>query len=453
MSNNNIKKFLDIDSTYRDRNRFPNPGQFDIIIGNSLPVCNFVDPISEQTPIITFTPSINYFSLQNGTLLLSPPPFPYQIDEKDSIVVCFDNFQNVNKTYNYYRGIGLTFITSLPSIEIITISGWIYIGTINNKDCFRIKLNTNITTDLTDPTLTLSFDPQVNYSQGYIHIPSGVITSDEYKNYYIHNETIDEYVNIISYDGTIALATFNAPVFWVENQQISIRKKLPGFRGTFGTGSTNKQLVLSSSTPNIEKGSFIRLIGSSNNNEIRFISSYEPFVATISEMLPSSPNAGDTYEILDFYRDNYNPLLYTGKSFSSNVCYEVELISLTLPNIDLLSDTNPSNFPYLYVELQNIESSFSPNILYSNNTNSRKMLFKVPVTEVNPPEFNAFMSLNAGSTTETIKLNPNKSFRFGVYLPNGKPFESILKDTKSPLEPNRYLQISAIFSLNYKFKV
>ena len=52
-------QYLEIDSTYRDRNQFPYPGQFDVIISqtgqkNKLTAIN---PVSLASPVVTYIPS------------------------------------------------------------------------------------------------------------------------------------------------------------------------------------------------------------------------------------------------------------------------------------------------------------------------------------------------------------------------------------------------------------
>ena len=107
------------------------------------------------------------------------------------------------------------------------------------------------------------------------------------------------------------------------------------------------------------------------------------------------------------------------------------------------------SYPYFYVEFQNISTSNSGNvnIIYSNNPNSTQKLFRVPVTDISPTTLNAFIKLDKTYMSQSIKLSPSSSFKFGVYLPDGRPLILSIPDTKSPLPPNPYLQISVLFSL------
>lgn len=449
-----ITKYLDIDSSYRDRNKFPNPGQFDIIVSQrgTQNINSSIDPISCQTPFVVFTPSDDLNSLLNASLLTTIDI----VNTQSSIIVCFPSGQNVNRTPNYYRGIGVTLVTTVPSVtETTTVSGWFYVSTVGATDCFRVLLRRNVIIDLANPGLVIEFKPQVNYNFGYAHIPTGIITSQEYKNYFIYNDIRDESVEIITYDGPIALATFNPPVGWLLTEQVSVREQLPSETGILQGGSSTNVLILpgtSSGIDNFYKGSFIRLInpGAPNNNEIRYITNYVGGTNSLT-VNPGFPDitAGDMYQILQFTSDSYNPISYVGTRIFQETCYDVQLTNLTLPNVNLSRGGVSASYPYFFVELYNIDTSNSGNynIMYSNNPNTTRIQFKVPVTDMSPPSLDSFLTLDKSYMIQTMPLNPSKNYRFGVYLPDGSPYVIDIEDSKSPEKPERLLQVSATFSL------
>ena len=86
-------------------------------------------------------------------------------------------------------------------------------------------------------------------------------------------------------------------------------------------------------------------------------------------------------------------------------------------------------------------------MLYSNNPNAVKKLFRVPVTNISPARLNAYVKTDKSYMVETIKINPYNSFKFGIYLPDGRPLVFSIPDTKSPEPPNPALQVSALFSM------
>lgn len=163
--------------------------------------------------------------------------------------------------------------------------------------------------------------------------------------------------------------------------------------------------------------------------------------------------AANILEILKFTKDNEYPLNYTGTTVSQNqmVCYEIELLSLILPNVPL--DNNIGGliafYPYVYVELSNVSD---PNagikgVLYSNNPNAQRALFRVGITDTPTPLISSFIKVAGNRSVQTVKFKPNDILHFRVYLSNGELFETLLKDNAPPLEPNPFVQISATFAI------
>lgn len=155
--------------------------------------------------------------------------------------------------------------------------------------------------------------------------------------------------------------------------------------------------------------------------------------------------------IVDFEKDNFSPLDYTGSIVSQNdaVCYEVTLIDLDLPIISLVSGSRISFYPFVYVELTNVSapSKNYQNCIYSNSPVADRALFIVPITDIVDPTIGNFVKLSNLFMTQTVKFKPNDAFRFSVYLPDGSLFIPIYYDTSTPYEPNELLQIHAVFSI------
>lgn len=165
-----------------------------------------------------------------------------------------------------------------------------------------------------------------------------------------------------------------------------------------------------------------------------------------------APQTQNLYEIELFTRDNWVPFSYTGSLVSQqeSVCTELELVSLTIPNSLLKSSRGGRAifYPYLYVELQPISASANyRGILYSNNPNAYKMMFRVVCDDTTPISNTLFLHMDSDSQTATVKFKPNDSFLFAVYQPDGSLLETVAQDYYSPTEPNPLVQISAIFSM------
>jgi hypothetical protein len=172
----------------------------------------------------------------------------------------------------------------------------------------------------------------------------------------------------------------------------------------------------------------------------------EPFPFTLT-------TDSQTFVILPFSYDNLNPFVYTGSLVSQQelVCYEVQLLNLVLPNVVLgtASGSLISFYPYIYVALQNVTAAGARlnNIIYSNNPNATRVLFRCPIKDVPNPVNSTFIKIDGSGMVQTIKFRPNDTLFFGVYLPNGEVFTTILNETVSPELPNPVIQISACFSI------
>jgi len=157
-------------------------------------------------------------------------------------------------------------------------------------------------------------------------------------------------------------------------------------------------------------------------------------------------------EVLPYLKDNEYPLNYTGSTVSQNqaVCYEIKLVSLILPNIPLKNTIGGiiAFYPYIYVEFSN---KIDPNggnkgVIYSNNPNASKALFKVSIQDTNNPDKTSFIKLR-GDGIQTIKFKPNDYLYFRVFLNDGILFETSKPDNSPPLPPDFFVQISAEFEI------
>ena len=162
------------------------------------------------------------------------------------------------------------------------------------------------------------------------------------------------------------------------------------------------------------------------------VTSPTQYYPSYSSNITNFPSPGTVINIVNFANDNYNPLIYNGSVVSQNetVAYEISLVNLTLPNITLITGSRAAFYPYLYVELSNVtaSSSSSKNVIYSNNPNSGKALFLVPITDITDPLRSPFIKLDAGSMVQTVKFKPNDCLRFSVFLPNGELYLTVMSD-------------------------
>ena len=164
-------------------------------------------------------------------------------------------------------------------------------------------------------------------------------------------------------------------------------------------------------------------------------------------------SSDNTYEILQFSRDNAFPFVYSGSLVSqqNEVCYEISLLNLRLPNttLNVGQGSRIAFYPYVYVELSNVSSAGKglTNIIYSNNPNSTKMLFRATVNDTIEPINSTYVNLNGDGAVQTIKFKPNDNLKFSVRMTNGELMKTYINESFSPFIPKNNIQISVIFSI------
>jgi hypothetical protein len=158
------------------------------------------------------------------------------------------------------------------------------------------------------------------------------------------------------------------------------------------------------------------------------------------------------YSLLLFYA-NYDSnycIQYYGNQFptSNPACYEIELLKLILPNVDLVTGSRIAFYPYVLVQFTNSSNTVAhlKFILESNNPHASDASFVCSIDDVTNPIVSSFVKIDGNGMTQTMKFVPNQDISFRVYLPNGEPFEPVEKDTIPPLPTNRIIQISCSFS-------
>ena len=280
---------------------------------------------------------------------------------------------------------------------------------------------------------------------------------DQYYNGYIlEDETLKEFRYITNYDATTRTLTIDLPFStgWSVGNSYSIRKSRPKEQNSF-IGIPNPAPTYATVQLNpvgaVTEDYTDYYLYPREEVEVYLILSHDltTNVVTIYPNPEVEFTAGGDYDILQFSRDNMVPLTYTGTSVGPSN-YEVELVDLILPNVELKTGTRVSFYPYFYVEFSNANGSntIDRNIIYSNNPNSVKQLFVAPIDDTSNPLTSRFLKLSQGSSMrQTVRFNPYDNLIFSVTLPNGDPFETLQSDNFSPLPPVPELQISAIFSI------
>lgn len=444
-------RYIEIDSTYRNRERFPHPASFDVLISQFGSRNRFraIDPVSDAAPMEVWIP--NDIAVAGGALPPIPPP------TADQFLVCWPSGTLVPeaKVNGYYNGVKIE-DTGLG--EIRCISTWEFISDNGTDECFLVTVDVPFSAVPVGP-----FDivQSTNFSIPVVWIPASVSADHAYVGCIIYNQSRNEFRTIVSFDGTTRLAGLDSDAsLWVDTDILVLRKSMPIQIGTLVGGSLNTAVIGPNAIDNdFYTGCFIRITSGTNINRICRITgyAYDDLSQEITLTLSCNPlltvplAAGDTYEILQCTRDNFVPFNYTGSLVSQQqmVCYEIELINLILPNTIIVSGGRIAFYPYVYVEFQNLSgaSAGTNGIIYSNNPNANRMLFRAAVDDIANPELSPFIKIDGDGMVQTVKFKPNDNLKFGVYLPNGELFQTVLPDTYSPEPANPLVQISALFSI------
>lgn len=429
------RSYIHIDSTYRNRKQFPLPASFVVPIASNNSfftpdALHAADPISEAYPSYVFAGQ----SANRGPEVFNGGTFVAPI-----LNIAASNIDN------FYNGYVITDTTIAETRTIIGYDGATQTVTLDHP--FSSTWAAANTYTITDPSTALTIQMQ----------PGASTVSGFYSGLLLKDETLNQYRFITAYDGTTRTATLSSAFTgWAVANTYSVRGLTSDEQGLIvvATPLTATLPATSSAVDNFYKGRFIYFSTGPATGEARVITSYvgATRVATVSPAFSPVPVPGNTYEILPFSRDNLYPLAYSGSVLSQQdtVNYEIQLLGLDIPNLDLVvaSGNRPSFYPYVLVELACDTSTggHARNIIYSNNPNAVYSTFVVPIADVSNPRSTQFLSLVANGMTQTMRFKPNDNLRFSVKMPNGELF-NVGPDTQSPLAPDPAIQISAVFSI------
>lgn len=456
------RNLIHLDSTYRDRNLYPNPADFEVILSQSSsktigPVITTIDPYTLYTnkqvsleavdPIVSGVPITPLLNNATGAYsftyvdVFGVSPLTYQSGSDSEFVL--SSASTLPSVDNYFSGL---FIKDNTSSDVTEIIGYDY-----RTHTFTVSppFSTNMVTTAGNYLIQLALNTQISTSN--IFIPSGSLGSNRYIGYLL--ETGGERKTITHYDGFSKIATVDSPFTTVSStSQFILRRDPPtSLTGTMMTGGTSSFGY----TGDNVLGRYVRLT-SSPTGQVSYVgkssqSGTGPTTYYITPPFTSPASTGTTFEILVVERDNMRPLeVFTSNSnMNQLVCYEICLESLILPNRVLISEYGGriAFLPFVYVELTNVTSPLSKsNSIYSNNPNASRALFMVPIEDIPDIIISPFVKIDVRSC-QIVKFKPNDNLHFRITLPNGDLFKTEESDTLSPGQPNFNLQISGLFSI------
>ena len=470
-------KYLEIDSTYRDRNNYPNPGDFEVYYINNKEKEYSLDPYTEYYPIIEFTSSLlenTNESVVNGLeicLDLSPDIndiYKYFYDEDPgSVIICRIKHPNkFIKKKNFYVGCGIKGIPyDKTELEYSKISSYDFLfeysDGVDMYDVGKFRLSnrfSNVFLNFDNISIyNTSINDPINTSNAYIFIPNGINIENYYIDCIIEDVSINENLKIISYDSFLKICKLETTFsnLWDINDRYTIRKYIPYEKGNIESISNIKYKAefLVSNIDDYYNNSFIRIndVNSILYNETRRIIGYNSIdkIITINEKFSSDILVPISCELLNFSRDTFNPIK-TVYNKDNYVLYEMELINIIVPNklLDIKGGGYPKDYPYLMIELENVSIVGNNRYtLISNNPNTSKVIFIAPIDDTTNLNVCNFIKFDGNGMRQIIKFKPDQSMKVTIKLPNGEIFKTLEKDTISPKIVNEQLQISICISI------
>lgn len=446
-------KYISLDSTYRNRTLFPNPNNFEVLFSDSgmKDRFNAIDPISDSVPLITFTTLFDKLTSNQqivGTLVSSAIPIGY-ITSPNYIIASF-TADSLQQQYNYYQG--AVFVDTTTNVSS-RITEYTFMETKTGSDYGQFKLETSLTNFSNGDAVVITNPTDVTSPTNLIFVPASVKSQNRYIDYFLYNNNTTESSLITDFNAITKMLTVATPITINSTDVLCIRKELPKL-GTLVSVTSESVVTLPASFgvyPLV--GGYLKISGI---DSILRINSVDTVIAAPDITVTVGGNfqglvAPAAFEFMAFTRDNFSPMVYSGSMLSQQEvsCYEIELIDLVLPN-QVLNISNGgfiSEHQYVFVELSNSNNP-STNVIYSNNPNSRNMLFKAAVPDILYPLITPFVRL-LGTTDlkQTIKFKPNDNLKLSVRLPSGDVIQSSVTDDMSPKPPLDYLQLTVQFSI------
>jgi len=417
-------KYLEVDSTYRNRKNWPLQSYF--LLENTRSIQTDDDPLSDAMPIISWKGRNSIIAQVVSSTL-------------NTIIITDINLPHDS---NYYTN--ATF--SPPGTRI---SSYTYLG----SNQAEIIISINLTNALATGT-TVSITDSTDLLIKRIFVPQlfGSIPSNYYIGKILYDESTGGYSNIIFSDKNTGTVTVSDVITgWNLTDSFNIRTSLPIQTGLADPSSTTNNVVGVLST---QPGSFIRLLPVYPHiqpaGQVSRIINYNIATSSITIFPPftASP-ALFVFEILPYTDTNVKQLTYSGTTQVECVNSTVRLLNLMIPHklFSVGYGGYPTNYPYLYVKLTP-KNSININVNCSNNPNGYNALFRATNTHISSVSNDiSFIKFSGDDIAVKVRFKVDTDIVFQVTLPSGESIEYVIADNISPMRPNPMLQISAVFEV------
>lgn len=263
-------RYLEFDSSYRNRKQYSSPADFVIEFGQSgqKGKTNSSDPVCNSSPILYWNSSFDETTAATTVAITGLTFTNSPSDTTTFIITAAAN--DLRTVTNYYSGavLQLTDSAATPVTVYTRISSYKILSTTSALVTVCNALPTSFPTGAVTGTIQNPTNATNTALTPMVFIPSGSAGDNFYYGYLIENVTTGEFFTITDYSGTTRLATLsgNTTATWLTtNNNFAIRKERPVTTSTIVAIDTNKPIsVQLASTTNSESGllngSFIRMI-------------------------------------------------------------------------------------------------------------------------------------------------------------------------------------------------
>lgn len=410
-----------IDSSYRDRNLYPNPCCFNVTV--NVPSRNFAnsaDPVSLEYPVGTYT----------GSTLDASTPAVLSISgtvTATSVGVVECTFPGVTlfDTEDYYAGLALN--------GSFRIDG--YRRVVPSTGSFQVPRNApalGAAVTLSWPTTSAPWD-------GTAAVRFFVPAKRREPYSYIVNETRRSSAPIDGNEQAFVLFTPPAGLGWTQFDVYSFCDSPPRAWSVTTAATPPGSTSLPLAPVSVPQECFVR-VGSYSGRLVSPSTVFPP-------VGPAGIPAGTLAVFAAFAYDNAQSIQYSGTPDQDARTWVAGLSALRIPNARLAGSMLPSllDYPNLYVEFG--EAHTAPrDCISSNNPNTGSAVFRV-VPDDASRHSDAFITYVV-SATKNVRFSPTaREFRLRVFTPDGSTVRFHSLDSRSPAPPLRSLQISVSFNM------
>lgn len=431
MNNFNFS-YVELNSTFRNRSKWPLPTEFETEFKQTSSTAqNYEDPFSNGYPGVSWTSNFFNVGALGDTMITGV--ITEILSAKSFNILSTGIFHDKEK---YYLN---AIVGNTSTNKYSNVKNYSFLD--NIKGYFEvyddIELSIGDTIEILDPT-------DFSNPKYFLFIPKNFkINSD----YMIFNESLDSWQKITKIHNSVI--EFEQNIAWLPTHNYSIRKEPPRFITIGQPGSTTSNVIFGpglSTTNNAYQSWFIRLpsVIYSNTSENVFsqIISYNgtTFTANVVPPLPFNPT-GLKIELLQISGDNSVPLTNISL-FPQNSIFRIRCLKLLIPNIEFNGQLL-ENYKYLYVEMKQ-SSECNSLLLTSNNPYSQKALFTM--SPINNVEQNLkYIIFHDEGLQQNIRFNLKSSLYLRIFSEDGKTLVNDVSDNFSPQTVNPCFQIRILF--------